>query len=137
MKNINEIYEEINDYLTNDNRFNVNRTADSVWYVTFNRRTKYYEKLVVQVSVCDTPEVWIKKRKGELRGRVGEHFISLQTYAYDKEGNCIGYYNPQNKVGSTDMNWIKDAGVDGVQELLDEVERQAFWVNKGKSYEKE
>lgn len=76
----------------------------------------------------------------DLQRKLGDEYISLNTFANDHHGNCMGDYNPQitteeyydsferkNKFRSTtDFNWLFPANIRNLNRLLNEVERRAY-----------
>lgn len=113
----------------------VNRNLGVGERYTFDTPTKRGGKLVVDISLCETPEgsqaiprLWVKHGYMD---RVVPHYWNIDTYAYDEEGNSYRSFDPQltKKLGGTVINfdWIFEATKENKQKLLEEVLRLAYY----------
>lgn len=121
------IYEEINEFLENDDRWESKRYADCRWGVTFKKPCKDGGKFVVEISVDAFHNEWFKTM-GLSKAKTGERLITLATYAYDEDGNCFRRYDPQYDYKTQEVipDFLLGASVSNLQYLLDEAEKQAF-----------
>lgn len=106
------------------------RVKGRIWYVEFEDRNQLGEKILVEFSYCENsgsvhslPNMWYKSGRID---RVLENYWSISTFATDKNGMCLGRYNPQHKKFKIDFEWMLEATEENAAKLLREVEKRAF-----------
>lgn len=87
------------------------------------------ENILVEVSVCENdeskyalPKLW--KKNGFMDHEL-KTWIHLMVYVTDPSGLCHGKYNPTEKGGKIDFQWMLEAKPENLEKLLTEVERRA------------
>ena len=77
-------------------------------------------------SKADLMSCWVKN--GHLSEFIPEH-LHVDTYFYDEDDRCWGYYNPTEKRGgygrSIDFDWILEATPENESRLVTECLRMA------------
>lgn len=124
-------------------RYEIDQRAQARWLIEFT--TKGGKRLAVELVKCTTPEkltkscimyMWVKN--GRLPAVLPSYW-AVSTYAYDNDGNCWGWYNPQEiDYKRTDKNgkvterrpvicfdWVLEATEQNAKKILDEIERRA------------
>ncbi len=101
--------------------------------ITFNELNNKGEK--IQIELCynyhdntsknSLPVLW--KKHGYI-DRVLTSYITIDTYATDKNGNCWGKYNPQVKENgrTINFNYMLEVNKQNREKLIDEVYKLAF-----------
>lgn len=73
------------------------------------------------------PKLWHLKGHTD---RELESWWSVQVYATDEKGRCVGKYNPTVKPGGCgevrDFDWIMEATDENMELISSEIERRAF-----------
>lgn len=69
--------------------------------------------------------LWYKK--GFIKEQL-ENYWNVIVYAYDKEGNCYGRYNPQILPHGTKINfdWVLEATQENKERILHEIIKRAY-----------
>lgn len=115
---MNKLYEQFNGYLCDSNLWECERPADSRWILNLKTPCKDGGKFIIEVSVCEPSPLWFKK-KYTSQGKIGSHFISVQTYAYNKDGACYSHYNPQiTPQGQINFDFIMGASLSNLKTLI-------------------
>jgi hypothetical protein len=115
-------------------KYTVEKLAETRSLYTFKRKCRDGGKLLVDVCKCipdntsanSLPILW---KKHAYTSSVLSSYWSIIVYAYDKNGNCWGKYNPQIIPNANKINfdWMLEATDENLKKLLDEVERLAFY----------
>lgn len=103
-------------------------------FYEYEELTPKGERLVVEMLRFDNPggknSIPVLWRKHGYTSTVLDDWWSVNTYAYDNEGNCYGRYNPtvkrEESRAVTDFDWKLPATEENRERLLREIERRAF-----------
>ncbi|MBD5589129.1 hypothetical protein [Clostridium botulinum] len=106
----------------------IEQMAETRWFYKFKNTNEKGEKMIIELSKCEDnpsfknslPKLW--KKHGAIN-RVLETYWGIETYVKDTEGNSFGMYNPQNKNGKIDFDWMFEATEENKKKLIDEVYR--------------
>lgn len=110
------------------NHGEVEQMAPARWFVNFGNN-KLNENILVEVSICENdgskyalPKLW--KKNGWMDHEL-KTWIHLMVYVTDPSGLCHGKYNPTEKAGKINFQWVLEATPENLEKLLTEVERRA------------
>ena len=130
-----------------NNKYKVQQESDNRWLVSF--KSKRGEQVTVEFERIITPE---KRSKNDLMAQwVAHGFLPailptrwhISTWAYDKDGNCFGWYNPTikeqfykdwnhdrqeyelNSRNVINFDWMLEATEQNAQKIFAEVLRMA------------
>lgn len=110
------------------NHGEVEQMAPARWFVNFGNN-KLNENILVEVSICENdgskyalPKLW--KKNGWMDHEL-KTWIHLMVYVTDPSGLCHGKYNPTEKAGKINFQWMLEATPENLEKLLTEVERRA------------
>ena len=103
-------------------------------FYEYEELTPKGERLVVEMLRFDNPggknSIPVLRHKHGYTSTVLDDWWSVNTYAYDNEGNCYGRYNPtvkrEESRAVTDFDWKLPATEENRERLLREIERRAF-----------
>lgn len=90
----------------------------------FNDRNSKGERIEVEFTKIEN-DYWYKK--GFIKEPL-ENYWNVMVYAYDKEGNCYGRYNPQILPHGTKINfdWILEATEENKDLILHEIIKRTY-----------
>lgn len=97
----------------------------------FNDRNSKNERIEIEFTKVENDNnghlinLWYKK--GFIKEQL-ENYWQVTVYAYDKEGNCYGKYNPQILPHETKINfdWILEATKENKERILNEIIKRAY-----------
>lgn len=97
----------------------------------FNDRNSKGERIEVEFTKVENDykghfiNLWYKK--GFIKEPL-ENYWNVMVYAYDKEGNCYGRYNPQVLPHGTKINfdWILEATEENKKRILHEIIKRTY-----------
>ena len=109
---------------------------DIRWFVSFRERNAKGEKITVEFTVCDDPDISDSLPKQWYKNGYTDHILktwwNVQTYAEDSEGKCSGKYNPRTKLSEDgkrhviNFDWMLEATEQNAERLFREIYRRAF-----------
>lgn len=110
------------------NHGEVEQMAPARWFVNFGNN-KLNENILVEVSICENdgskyalPKLW--KKNGWMDHEL-KTWIHLMVYVTDPSGLCHGKYNPTEKGGKINFDWMLEVTPENLEKLLCEVESRA------------
>ena len=113
-------------------RVTVAKRAERRFFITFNNKTPLNEIISVEAYKYETegnssaslPHLW---KKHGFKNYVMPSYWSIDTYATDEAGLCLGKYNPTHKKDhKLNFDWVLEATPENLVKILEEIERRAF-----------
>lgn len=106
----------------------VEKMAPTRFYVDLGNNS-LNENILVEVSLCENPGgkhslPYLWKKNGWMDHEL-KTWIHLMVYVTDPSGLCHGKYNPTEKGGKVNFDWIFEVTPENLEKLLTEVERRA------------
>ena len=103
----------------------------------FNDRNSKRERIEIEFTKVENDNnrhlinLWYKK--GFIKEQL-ESYWQVTVYAYDKEGNCYGKYNPQilpyetriTKINRINFDWILEATKENKERILKEIIKRTY-----------
>lgn len=96
----------------------------------FNDRNSKGERIEIEFAKIENDHkehlinLWYKK--GFIKEKL-ESYWHITVYAYDKEGNCCGKYNPQISSGTKiNFDWILEATKQNKERILNEIIKRTY-----------
>ena len=96
---------------------------------TWSVRSARGEEIVAEFTLLENdhtrwslPVRW--KNHGKL-DRELETWWSVQVYVYDEDDGCRGLYNPTERCGARNFEWILEGTAENLEKLSCEIERRA------------
>ena len=129
--------EEVNEVMSRFGYTNgrVTTTGDrfQVGYWDYPTQNKRGERLVVEVNCSyneetphSLPVIWYKNG---FTDRLILNYFSVNSYVYDKDGNCFGKYDFTKTSEDVrrrviDFDWILEANVENLEKMISEMTRR-------------
>ena len=102
-----------------------NRIAEYAEYtIAFNGKTEKDETVILVIDRCPDGcmPLWVKNKIFEKPFA----WWHISTYVTDKDNYTWGRYNPQEKGGKVNFDWVLPATEENRQKIITEVSRLAF-----------
>lgn len=112
-------------------KYTIEKMSQTREFYYFNDRNSKDERIEIEFTKVENDckghllNVWYKK--GFLKEQL-ENYWHVTVYAYDKEGNCYGKYNPQILPHGTEINfdWILEATKENKERILYEIIKATY-----------
>lgn len=104
-----------------------------IGYWDYPAQNKHGERLVIEVNCCyndetphSLPVLWYKNGWTD---KLILNFWSVNSYVYDKEGNCFGKYDftktsEDGRRRVIDFDWLLDATIENLEKMVAEMLRR-------------
>lgn len=114
-----------------DHEYTKEKMSKTREFYHFNDRNSKSERIEVEFTKIENDykghfiNLWYKK--GFIKEPL-ENYWNVMVYAYDKEGNCYGRYNPQILPHGTKINfdWILEATEENKKRILHEIIKRTY-----------
>lgn len=121
--------------MNNGIKYTIEKMSQTREFYHFNDRNSKGEKIEVEFVKVENDNnrhlinLWYKK--GFIKEQL-ENYWQVTVYAYDKEGNCYGKYNPQILPYGTriDFDWILEATKENKERILNEIIKRTYDLRK-------
>ena len=117
--------------MNNGIKYTIEKMSQTREFYHFNDRNSKGEKIEIEFTKVENDSnrhlinLWYKK--GFIKEQL-ENYWQVTVYAYDKEGNCYGKYNPQILPYGTRINfdWILEATKENKERILNEIIKRTY-----------
>ena len=117
--------------MNNDIKYTIEKMSQTREFYHFNDRNSKGERIEIEFTKVENDNnrhlinLWYKK--GFIKEQL-ENYWQVTVYAYDKEGNCYGKYNPQILPYGTRINfdWILEATKENKERILNEIIKRTY-----------
>lgn len=117
--------------MNNGIKYTIEKMSQTREFYHFNDRNSKGERIEIEFVKVENDNnrhlinLWYKK--GFIKEQL-ENYWQVTVYAYDKEGNCYGKYNPQILPYETRINfdWILEATKENKERILNEIIKRTY-----------
>lgn len=117
--------------MNNGIKYTIEKMSQTREFYHFNDRNSKGERIEIEFTKVENDNnrhlinLWYKK--GFIKEQL-ENYWQVTVYAYDKEGNCYGKYNPQILPYGTRINfdWILEATKENKERILNEIIKRTY-----------
>lgn len=117
--------------------YTIEKMSQTREFYYFNDRNSKGERIEIEFTKVENDSnrrlinLWYKK--GFIKEQL-KNYWQVTVYAYDKEGNCYGKYNPQispyktriTKINRIDFDWILEATKENKERILNEIIKRTY-----------
>ena len=116
--------------MNNGIKYTIEKMSQTREFYHFNDRNSKGERVEIEFTKVENDNnrhlinIWYEK--GFIKEQL-ESYWQVTVYAYDKEGNCYGKYNPQILYGTKiNFDWILKATKENKERILNEIIKRTY-----------